>query len=164
MGLLTPDPGLIFWTSFFFLTLLFLLGKFAWKPILRALKVREEHIEYSLKDAAQAREELAKLSDTRRQMIESTRLEREKMMSEARDLKEEIITEARKVAEVEANKLVSEARAQIKREREEALADIRHQISLISLEIAGKILKEELVSEEKQKNVINKYLQHVNFN
>ncbi|WP_026474361.1 F0F1 ATP synthase subunit B [Alkaliflexus imshenetskii] len=164
MGLLMPDPGLVFWTSFSFLTLLILLRKYAWKPILRALKVREEYIEFSLKDADQAREELRKLSDTRKQMIEASRLEREKMIREARDLREEIIREARTAAEAESTRMIEQARAQIQRERKESLSEIRQQIGLISLEIAEKILKQELASDEKQKHVINEYLNQVNFN
>ncbi len=164
MGLLMPDPGLVFWTSFSFLTLLILLRKYAWKPILRALKVREEYIEFSLKDADQAREELRKLSDTRKQMIEASRLEREKMIRDARDLREEIIREARTSAEAESARMIEQARAQMQRERKESLSEIRQQIGLISLEIAEKILKQELASDEKQKLVINEYLNQVNFN
>lgn len=164
MGILTPDPGLVFWTSLSFITLLLILRKYAWKPILRALKVREEYIEFSLKDAEQAKEEIRKMAETRKQMMNTARLEREGLIREARELKEEIIEEARAAAKLEAARMVEKAREQIDRERKEAVANIRQQVGLMSLEIAEKILKEELVSEEKQQSVIEKYLQQVDFN
>lgn len=164
MGILTPDPGLVFWTSFSFITLLIILRKYAWKPILRALKVREEYIEFSLKDAEQAKEEIRKMAETRKQMMNEARLEREGLIREARELKDEIIEEARAAAKTEASRMVEKAREQIDRERKEAVANIRQQVGLMSLEIAEKILKEELVSEERQQSVIEKYLRHVDFN
>ena len=164
MGILTPDPGLVFWTSLSFITLLLILRKYAWKPILRSLKVREEYIEFSLKDAEHAKEEIRKMAETRKQMMDAARLEREGLIREARELKDEIIEEARAAAITEASRMVEKARAQIDRERKEAIANIRQQVGLMSLEIAEKILKEELVSEERQQLVIEKYLQHVDFN
>lgn len=164
MGILTPDPGLVFWTSLSFITLLLILRKYAWKPILRALKVREEYIEFSLKDAEQAKEEIRKMAETRKLMMNEARLEREGLIREARELKDEIIEEARAAAKTEASRMVEKAREQINRERKEALANIRQQVGLMSLEIAEKILKEELVSEERQQSVIEKYLRHIDFN
>jgi F-type H+-transporting ATPase subunit b len=164
MGILTPDPGLVFWTSLTFILLLLILKRYAWKPILRALKVREEYIEFSLKDAEHAKEEIRRMAETRKQMMNEARLEREGLIREARELKDEIIEEARSAARVEASRLVEKAREQIDRERKEAVANIRQQVGLMSLEIAEKILKEELVSEERQQSVIEKYLQHVDFN
>lgn len=164
MGILTPDPGLVFWTSLTFILLLLILKRYAWKPILRALKVREEYIEFSLKDAEQAKEEIRKMTETRKQMMDAARLEREGLIREARELKDEIIEEARSAARVEASKIVEKAREQIDREQKEAVANIRQQVGLMSLEIAEKILKEELVSAEKQQSVIEKYLQQVDFN
>jgi F-type H+-transporting ATPase subunit b len=131
---------------------------------LRALKVREEYIEFSLKDAAHAKEELQQLSETRVKMMESARLERENLIREARDIKNDIIREAREAAEIEADKMIHQAREKLERERKMALADIRQQIGLMSLEIAGKIMKEELVTDEKQKAVISQYLENVQFN
>jgi F-type H+-transporting ATPase subunit b len=164
MGILSPDPGLVFWTSLSFITLLLILRKYAWKPILRALKVREEYIEFSLKDAEQAKEEIRKMAETRKQMMNEARLEREGLIREARELKNEIIEEARAAAKTEAFRMVEKAREQIDRERKEAVANIRQQVGLMSLEIAEKILKEELVSEERQQSVIEKYLRQVDFN
>jgi len=164
MGILSPDPGLVFWTSFTFILLLLILRRYAWKPILRALKVREEYIEFSIRDADQAREEVSKLADTKKQMLELARLEREILIREARDLKNEIVREARDAAKNEAEMIILRAREQIERERKEALFDIKQQIGLISLEIAGKILQEELATEDRQKQVISQHLKEITFN
>jgi F-type H+-transporting ATPase subunit b len=164
MGILSPDPGLVFWTSFTFILLLLILRRYAWKPILRTLKVREEYIEFSIRDANQAREELEKLSITKKQMMESARMERETLIREARDLKNEIVREARETAKGEAEKIVRQAREQIEREKKEAMANIKQQIGLLSLEIAGKILQEELASADRQKKVISQHLDEITFN
>ncbi|MDG5799425.1 F0F1 ATP synthase subunit B [Marinilabiliaceae bacterium ANBcel2] len=164
MGILTPDPGLVFWTTISFLTLLFLLRKYAWRPILRALKVREEYIEFALKDAAQAKDDLDGMAEKKRQMLNSARLEREKIISEAKVVRDEIIQEARDKAETEAELIMSHARENIEKERAEAIAGIREQIGTISLDIAEKILKQELSEEVKQESVIKNYLKQIEFN
>jgi F-type H+-transporting ATPase subunit b len=104
------------------------------------------------------------MAETRKQMMNAARLEREGLIREARVLKDEIIEEARSAAKAEASRLVEKAREQIDRERKEAIANIRQQVGLMSLEIAEKILKEELVSDDRQQSVIEKYLSHVDFN
>ena len=143
MGILTPDPGLVFWTSLSFITLLLIMKRYAWKPILRSLKLREERITFSLRDAELAREEMVKMEETRRQMMEKARLERDGLIREARALKDEIVQEAKLAAQNEASKIMEKAREQINRERKAAIADIRNQVGLLSLDIAEKILREE---------------------
>lgn len=164
MGILTPDPGLVFWTSLSFITLLLIMKRYAWKPILRSLKLREERITFSLRDAELAREEMVKMEETRRQMMEKARLERDGLIREARALKDEIVQEAKLAAQNEASKIMEKAREQINRERQAAIADIRNQVGLLSLDIAEKILREEMHSAEKQQSVMEKYLKNVEFN
>ncbi len=164
MGILSPDPGLVFWTSFTFILLLLILRRYAWKPILRALKVREEYIEFSIRDADNAKEEVARLADVKKQMLESARLERENLIREARDLKNEIVREAKESAKSEAENIVRQAREQIARERIEAIHGIKQQIGIVSLEIAEKILKEELSVNDRQKILISKHLDEMTFN
>lgn len=164
MGILTPDPGLVFWTSLSFITLLLIMKRYAWKPILRSLKLREERITFSLRDAELAREEMVKMEETRRQMMEKARLERDGLIREARALKDEIVQEAKLAAQNEASKIMEKARDQINRERKAAIADIRNQVGLLSLDIAEKILREEMHSAEKQQSVMEKYLKNVEFN
>lgn len=164
MGILSVDPGLVFWTTLSFVILLLILRRYAWKPILRALKVRQEYIEFSLRDADAAKKEIEKIAETQKQMMNSARLEREAMIREARETKNQIVAEASKAAEEAADKILMQARQQIKREQNEAMAGIRQQISRLSLEIAGKILKQEMADEKRQKEVINQYLEDVSFN
>ncbi|MGQ1945573.1 F0F1 ATP synthase subunit B [Geofilum sp. OHC36d9] len=164
MGILSVDPGLVFWTTLSFVILLLILRRYAWKPILRALKVRQEYIEFSLRDADAAKKEIEKIAETQKQMMNSARLEREAMIREARETKNQIVAEASKAAEQAADKILMQARQQIKREQNEAMAGIRQQISRLSLEIAGKILKQEMADEKRQKEVINQYLEDISFN
>jgi F-type H+-transporting ATPase subunit b len=164
MGILSVDPGLVFWTTLSFVILLLILRRYAWKPILRALKVRQEYIEYSLRDASAAKKEIEKIAETQKQMMDSARLEREAMIREARETKNRIVAEASKAAEEASAKIVMQARQQIKREQNEAMAGIRQQISQLSLEIAGKILKQEMADDKRQKEVINQYLKDISFN
>lgn len=164
MGLLTPDPGFVFWTTLTFLILLIVLRKVAWKPIMRALKVREEYIMFSLRDADLAKEELSRISEKQKEIIEEGRRERDKIIHEARDLKDEIIREAKESAQTEAARIIKQTHEQMERERKEAILAIRQQISLLSLDIASKILREELSSNERQESVIRQHLYDISFN
>jgi len=162
--LLTPNPGLVFWTSLTFLILVFLLKKFAWKPILHALKVREETIESSLQAAERAKAEVEDLIKVRQEMIYEAKKERDEILKETRELKEKILSEAKKSAQEEAEKIIESSRSQIIAEKNLAIKDLKNKLAELSIEIAGKILQSELKSDEKQKEIIDKYLDKVNFN
>jgi len=164
MGLLTPDPGLVFWSLISFGILVFILKKFAWKPILHALKVREETIEYALGAAEKARTEVKNLELTKTQMIEQAKQERDGLIKEARELKQHILKEAKSKAQTEADKIIENARLQIQREKEEAILELKQKVAELSVDIAGKLLEQELQTTDKQKTVIDRYLQEVNFN
>ena len=164
MGLLTPDPGLVFWSFITFVILVFLLKKYAWKPILHALKIREETIEYALGAAEKARTEVKNLEVTKAQMIEEAKKERDGLIKEARELKQNILKEAKSKAQTEADKIIESARLQILREKEEAILEFKQKVAELSVDIAGKILEQELKTTDKQKAVIDRYLQEVNFN
>ncbi|MCW3806439.1 F0F1 ATP synthase subunit B [Plebeiibacterium marinum] len=162
--LLTPDPGLVFWTTLTFGILVFVLKRFAWGPILHALRVREETIEYSLKAADKAKSEVEDLVKLREELIDSAKTDRDDIMKEARELKEKIINEARNSAQKEANKLIDLARKQIEAEKLSAIRELKKQVAELSVDIAGIILESELQSDQKQKELIDKYLDNVNFN
>jgi F-type H+-transporting ATPase subunit b len=164
MELLTPDPGLLFWTFITFSLLVFILGKFAWKPILHAIKVREESIEYSLKEADKARRDVQNLELTKRQMMDEARSSRDALLKEAREIRHTIIEEARQAAKKEADKLVVSARQQIESEKTAAVEDLKRQVAILSVDIASKLLGKELESSEKQRELINQYLNEVSFN
>lgn len=162
--LLTPDPGLVFWTTITFLILFFLLKKFAWGPILDALKFREETIEHSLQAAEKAKAEVEDLVKVRQELIDSAKSERDELLKETRELKEKILAEARSIAHVEADKILVLARNQIQAEKMAAIKELKKQVAELSIDIARVIIESELKEDNKQKNIIDKYLEDVNFN
>jgi F-type H+-transporting ATPase subunit b len=164
MELLTPSPGLVFWTSLTFIFLLLILRKYAWPSILRAIKVREETISYALEDAKRSREEVELLEQKRRKITEDARKERDLILKEARQMKTEILEEARRTAQEEGRKMLEKSSRDIEKQRIDAMHEIRSTIGRLSVDIAEKILKEELSGEEKHKKMINTYLNEMNFN
>ncbi len=164
MGLLTPDPGLVIWTFFTFLLVLFILKKYAWKPILHAVKVREETIQFSLEAAAKAKKEVEKLEQTKTEMINEAKAERDVLIKEAREIKQGILEEAKSKAQEEANKILENARVLIEREKNEAVQDLKSKVAALSVDIAGKLLEQELETTDKQKAIIDSALKEVNFN
>ncbi len=141
MDLITPSVGLIFWTAVVFIILLVLLRSLAWKPILSAVKEREQSIEDALNAAKKAKEEMALLNDQNEKIMKEARAERDAILKEAREMKENIINEAKNSATVEANKLIENAKSAIQNEKASAMADIKNQVGQLSIEIAEKILK-----------------------
>ena len=164
MGLVMPDFGLLFWMVVSFSLLLWLLKKFAWKPILKALAAREDSIEKALQSAELAKKEMINLQSGNEKLLKEAMLEREKIVLEARELKDSIVREAKNQAVVEANKVLEEAKAGIARERAEAVNEMKSVISSFSLEIAEKILKEHLSDNKKQKELVNNYLENIKLN
>jgi F-type H+-transporting ATPase subunit b len=164
MELLTPSPGLVFWTSLSFIILLVVLRKYAWPSILRALKVREETISFALEDARKAKEEVEMMEQKKKRILEDARGERDAILKEARELKEQIVDEARETAREESRIMLDKANKDIEKQKQEALQEIRDTIGRLSLEIAEKVLKEELSDRERQKKVINSYLNEMNLN
>lgn len=164
MDLLSPEPGLVIWSGLTFIILFFLLKKFAWKPMLTAIKAREEKIEQALVLAQKATEEYKKMEESKAKMTAEARLEREQMLKEARAMKDSIVGEAKTAAQTEAEKVMSAARAQIEKEKQNAIVELKQQVAKLSVEIAGKILAENLQADGKQEKLIEKYLNESNFN
>lgn len=164
MGLVMPDFGLLFWMVLSFSLLMWLLGKFAWKPILTALSAREDSIEKALKSAELAKNEMVKLQAGNEKLLKEAMMERERIVKEARELKDSIIRDAKNVAVVEANKVMEEAKSAIARERSEAVNEMKSVISSFSIEIAEKILKEHLSDNKKQKDLVANYLENIKLN
>jgi F-type H+-transporting ATPase subunit b len=164
MELIKPAFGLVFWMSLSFLTLLFILKKFAWKPILDMLHERENNIAEALNTAKKAREEMATLKADNERLINEARLERDKMLREARDTKDAIIAEAKGKAQQEANKILNQTRETIQTEKNAALTELKNQVASMSVEIAEKILRAELSNDEKQKSLMQNMLKEINMN
>lgn len=164
MGLVMPDFGLLFWMVVSFSLLLWLLKKFAWQPILQSLTAREDSIGKALQSAELAKNEMVKLQAGNEKLLKEAMLERERIVKEARELKDTIVRDAKNQAVMEANKVLEEAKAAIIRERAEAVNEMKSVISSFSLEIAEKILKEQLSDDKKQKELVNSYLENIKLN
>jgi len=164
MDLLTPDPGLVFWTGITFIILVFVLKKYAWRPILHAVKVREHTIKYALASAEKAQKELENIENLKKKTLDEVAAERDKLLTEAREMKTSIIEGAKSEAQKEADKIIKNALLQLEKEKKEALQLMKVQIADLSVDIAGKLLEQELRPTKKQKELINKYLEEIRFN
>ncbi|MDY0097971.1 MAG: F0F1 ATP synthase subunit B [Bacteroidales bacterium] len=163
-SLTTPAIGTIFWTVLIFSLFFVLLKKFAWKPILSAVKQRDEMIKGSLASAEKARKEMIKLQSDNEAILKKAREEREIILREAREIRDKLITEAKGKASEEADKLVEKARAGIEREKATALAEIREQVAALSVDIASKLIGERLKQTNEQEKLIDSYLNDVDLN
>lgn len=164
MDLVTPSIGLLFWTTLVFILLVVLLGKFAWKPILKAVKERETNISDALESATKAKNEMAQLKASNEKLLNEARAERDQMLKEARDQKKSLIEEAKTEAKVEADKIVAAARESIEGEKAAALAEIKSHVAELSIEIAEKVLAGKLDTEEKQKELATKLAGDISLN
>ena len=163
-SLTTPAIGTIFWTTLIFGLFFLVLTKFAWKPILNAVKARDEMIKGSLESAEKAREDMLKLQSDNEAILRKAREEREGILKEAREVRDKLISEAKGKATEEAEKLIEKARTGIESEKRKALSEIREQVAILSVEIASKLLGEKLTQTGEQAKLIDKYLKETDFN
>ena len=164
MELVKPSLGLIFWMIVSFSIILFLLKKFAWKPILTMIKERESSIENALASAENAKQEMLALQSNNERILAEARSERDTMLKDAREIREKMIADAKGIASKEAERLLVSARENIQNEKNAAITELKNQVAVLSIEIAEKILKSELSSDEKQKSLVNTLLKDVNLN
>ncbi|HNV52330.1 MAG TPA: F0F1 ATP synthase subunit B [Tenuifilaceae bacterium] len=164
MGLVTPDYGLLFWTMLSFSILLFILRKFAWKPILLGLKSREESIAKALKQADEARAELTRIQESNQVLAEKARLERERDFQEAKAFREKLIEEAKEEARAESQKMIEKAREIIKQEKEAAKKELYVTVASLALELSEKILRKQFSDKDKQSDYINELLKEMSKN
>ncbi|HOB82803.1 MAG TPA: F0F1 ATP synthase subunit B [Bacteroidales bacterium] len=163
-SLTSPAIGTIFWAVLIFSIFFLVLTKFAWKPILGALRQRDEMIKGSLEAAEQARKDMIQLQSDNEAILRKAREEREDILREARDVRDKLIAEAKGRATQEASKIVENAKAGIEREKTKALAEIHDQLATLSVEIASRLLGEKLSRTGEQEKLINKYLEDINLN
>ena len=164
MDLVTPSIGLVFWTAIAFVCLLILLKKFAWKPILGAIKEREQSIDEALNKAELARQEMTRLSSQNEDLLKQAREERDQILKEAKTLKDNIVNEAKTQAQVEGAKLIEKARIEIENQKKAALAELKGQVSALSLDIAERVLRSQLDDKAKQQELVNNLLKDVELN
>lgn len=163
-SLTTPEVGTLFWSALIFGLFFLILTKFAWKPILSAVKARDEMIKGSLESAAKAREEMLKLQSNNEIILRKAREERESILKEAREVRDKLISEAKGRATEEAEKLLAKARTGIENEKLKALLEIHEQVATLSVDIASKLLGEKLKPSGEQSKLIDNYLKEIDFN
>ncbi|MGC4040972.1 MAG: F0F1 ATP synthase subunit B [Flavobacterium sp.] len=156
--------GLFIMQTVLFLALIFLLKKFAWKPILDAVNEREEGIKNALLSAEIAKKDMQNLKSDNEKLLAEARLERDNMMKEAREIKDKMINDAKTEAQATGQKMIEQAKATIESEKNAALAELKAQVSTLSLDIAEKLLKEELSNKEAQTKLVEKMLGDVKLN
>ncbi|MBL7904345.1 MAG: F0F1 ATP synthase subunit B [Bacteroidales bacterium] len=164
MELVSPGIGLIFWMTLAFGILLFILGKFVWPPIMRALHDREQAIELALHEADKARKEMEELKFSNEQLLREAKEERDGMLRDARKVRENIIESARIKANEEANRIIESATERIHFEKMAAMTELKNQIANLSIEIAEKVLGQELSNPEKDKAIVQKSIGDITLN
>jgi F-type H+-transporting ATPase subunit b len=156
--------GLFFWQILIFVGLIFLLKKFAWKPILDAVNDREQGIKDALLSAENARQEMQNLQADNQRILNEARAERDAMLKEAREMREKMIADSKNEAQAQGQKMIEQAKAAIESEKNAAMAELKSQVSTLSLSIAEKLLKEELSNKESQTKLVEKMLGDVKLN
>ena len=150
--------GLFFWNLIIFVGLIFLLRKFAWKPILDSVNEREEGIKNALLSADNARKEMQNLQSDNQRILQEARLERDSLLKDAREMKEKMVADAKNEAQAQGLKMIEQAKAAIESEKNAAMAELKLHVSTLSLEIAEKLLKDELSNKEAQVKLVEKML------
>ena len=156
MSLITPDFGLIFWMVLIFGAVFFLLAKFGFPVITRAVQKRSDHISESLKAAEQARLELENTAMQQQRMLEETRAEQGRILQEASRARDAMLSGAREEAEAEASRILQNARAEIAAEKEAAMKEVRMQVSALSVAVAEKIVRKDLEQTPEQLSLLER--------
>lgn len=164
MDLLIPDFGLLIWTILAFLILLYLLGRFAWKPLLKALKERETGIADSLATAERVKAEMAQLKSENEALLAKAREERAQLLKEARETRDRIVNEAKEQAKTEANKIIVDAQLAIQQQKMAALTDVKNQVGKLVIEVSEKVLRRELSGKAEQESYIRQLANDVKLN
>ncbi len=164
MGLITPDLGLIFWTGLVFLLLMFVLTKFIWKPILTSVNARAQKITEALELAEKTKAEMTALQAQNEQLLAEARAERDAIVKDAKATATQMIEDAKSAAKTEAEKIAASTRAALASEKAAAIAELKTHVAALSLEIAEKIIRGELASDEKQKALAEKLAGDINMN
>ena len=158
MDLITPDVGLLFWTLVSFIILYIILRKFAWGPILTAVKEREESIKAALDAADNAKKEMENLKADNEKILNEAKTERETMLKEAREMKSKLISEAENEAKAKAKTMVEAAKTAIQNEKNSAMNELKNTVVDLSVGIAEKLISEELADKDRQLKMIEEIL------
>lgn len=158
MDLVTPDLGLLFWMCLSFGIVVWLLAKYAWKPILSSVKQRESSIADALNEAKKMREDMAKMAASNEAIMQQAREERELLLKDARDIRDKEIAGAKAKAKTEADALLSRARTDIQNEKNAAITEMKNQVAELSILVAERILKDKLDVSVAQQGLVDKVM------
>ncbi|MBS5614533.1 MAG: F0F1 ATP synthase subunit B [Prevotella buccalis] len=161
MSLITPDFGLFFWMAIVFIIVLAILWKWGFPTIVNMVNSRKEFIDDSLRKAHEANERLANIQKEGEAMLQNAREKQAQILKDAADTRDEIVVKAQEKATNEGSRLLNEAKAEIEVEKQNAIRDIRTQVAEISVQVAEKIVREKLSSDESQMELINKLLNDI---
>ena len=164
MDLVIPDLGLLFWTGIVFALLLFLLAKFAWKPMLKAVNDREQKISESLELAEKTKNEMKALQAQNEDLLKQARAERDLIVRDAKETATKMVEDAKNAAKTEAEKVMVSAREAINSEKTAAISELKNQVATFSLEIAEKLVRTDMASDENQKALAQKLAAEVKMN
>jgi len=164
MELLSPHLGLILWTLLAFIIVLYILGKYAWKPILKSLNDREKNISDSILSAENMRKEMEKMHSENEALLAKAREERSQMMREAKEMRDKMIQDAKEQARSETNKIVADAQSVINQQKMAAIVDLKNQVGNLVLEVSEKVLRRELSNKEEQEKYIQQLAQNIELN
>lgn len=164
MDLIIPSAGLIFWQLIGFLALLFILVKFAWKPILASLAEREASIDGALKSAEQARNEMANLKAENEKLLQEARLERDIILKKAQDASVKMIEDAKNESAKQGAQLIEVAKAAIETEKKAALMEVKNQVALLTLEVTEKLLRKKLSDDSAQVALVDQFIKDLKLN
>jgi F-type H+-transporting ATPase subunit b len=162
--LVLPDIGLVFWSTIAFLILLFVLGKFAWKPIMKAIGEREQGITEAIASAEKVKLEMAQLKNDNEALLATAREERAVILKEAKEIKDKMINDAKNEAKVQAAKIIADAQASIVNQKMAAITDLKNQVGNLVIEVSEKILRRELANKDEQENYIKQLTADVKMN
>lgn len=161
MSLITPDFGLFFWMAVVFIIVLAILWKWGFPSIVNMVNSRKEFIDDSLRKAHEANERLANIQKEGEAMLQNAREKQAQILKDAAETRDEIVVKAQEKATNEGSRLLNEAKAEIEVEKQNAIRDIRTQVAEISVQVAEKIVREKLSSDESQMELINKLLNDI---
>jgi F-type H+-transporting ATPase subunit b len=164
MDLIIPSAGLIFWQLIGFLALLFVLVKFAWKPMLASLAEREASIDGALKSAEQARNEMANLKAENEKLLQEARLERDVILKKAQEASVKMIEDAKTEASKQGAQLIESAKAVIETEKKAALTEVKNQVALLTLEVTEKLLRKKLSDDKAQVELVDQFIKDLKLN
>ena len=164
MSLITPDFGLFFWMTVVFLVVLFILWKYGFPVIVKMVDERKAFIDESLKKAHEANERLANIQKEGESILQEAREKQAQILKEAAETRDAIVEKAQDKARSEGARLLEEAKAAIEQEKKAAIADIREQVATLSVEIAEKVLKQNLKDDKSQMDLIDRMLDEVSVN